>query len=105
MKQLIWLLYAVLVFGSTISVARAQTKGPEQEVRQLWQLLDYVAVDYPGAVQDGVVISTMEYEEMQEFSARAHTQVLALPRHSSQAQLLTVIVELKGAVERKNART
>ena len=103
MKQLIWLLYAALVFGSTMSVARAQTKGPEQEVRQLWQLLDYVAVDYPGAVQDGVVISTMEYEEMQEFSARAHTQVRALPPHSSQAQLLTVMAELKPAVDRKNS--
>lgn len=102
MKQLIWLLYAALVFGSTISVGQAQTKGPEQEVRQLWQLLDYVAVDYPAAIQDGVVISTMEYAEMQEFAARAHTQVRALPPHSSRAQLLTVMVELKGAVERKN---
>lgn len=100
-----WLLYAAVFFSCMSGSAHAQTKAPEQEIRQLWQLLDYVAVDYVGAVQNGVVVSTVEYEEMQEFSARAHAQVLVLPAHPSHAQLLRVVAELKTAVERKNSPT
>ena len=66
----------------------------ETEARQLWQLLDYVAVDYPGAVQHVSVVSAVEYGEMQEFTARAESQVLALPKHPLQAELSTAAVRL-----------
>src|SRR3989304_6428994 len=46
------------------AVARAETG----EVRTVWRLLDYVAVDYAGAVSNGRVTSATEYAEMAEFS-------------------------------------
>ena len=74
----------------------------EAEVRQLWQLLDYVAVDYAGAVQNGKVVSELEYKEMQEFSARARAQVVALPPHAAHAELATAVARLEQAVARKD---
>lgn len=44
----------------------------------LLQLIDYVGVDYPEAVQDGQVINHAEYEEMEEFSSLIVTSVAAL---------------------------
>jgi len=44
-----------------------------------WRLLDYIAVDYPEAVQDGAVVNQLEYDEMLEFSATAAAAIAALP--------------------------
>ena len=58
----------------------AQTTAPAPaEARQLWQLLEYVAVDYGGAVQDGRIADAGEYAEMLDFSASAQRQILELP--------------------------
>lgn len=55
--------------------------------RQTWQLLDYLAVDYAGAVQGGRVASATEYAEMQEFAATVRTQLFGLPA-TAQSQML-----------------
>jgi len=58
----------------------ATTTAPEAtDARQLWQLLDYVAVDYSGAVENGQIASEGEYAEMLDFSANALQQAGALP--------------------------
>ena len=49
------------------------------EVRQLMQLVDYVGVDYPGAVVDGEVTNRAEYEEMADFTASIQTLARQLP--------------------------
>lgn len=105
MKYFIWrkfLLVAVL-FSCTTGAANANPDSSEQNVRQLWQLLDYVAVDYSGAVQNGAVVSAMEYQEMQEFSARADTQTQALPRRPLHSELTAVVTRLNEAVQRKDS--
>ena len=48
--------------------ATASAAPPQQMVETTWRLLDYIAVDYAGAVEDGRVISEFEYAEMEEFS-------------------------------------
>lgn len=53
-----------------------------------WRLLDYIAVDYAGAVQDGKIVSSAEYAEMSEFSATVVEQLKALPEHPRQASLI-----------------
>ena len=40
----------------------------EPDVRRVWQMLDYLAVDYAGAVKDGAVLSQSEFDEMREFA-------------------------------------
>lgn len=43
----------------------------ESSPRLLAHLLGYIAADYPGAVENGKVVSEMEYGEMKEFSKNA----------------------------------
>jgi len=50
---------------------------------QLLQLIDYVGVDYSGAVADGQVTNKAEYAEMQDFAAGITQQMKDLPDGSS----------------------
>lgn len=73
------------------------------DARQLWQLLDYVAVDYPGAVENGKVVSESEYAEMLDFTDNAGKQLQQLPAHAAQPQIAATIAELRAAVMAKDA--
>jgi len=74
---------------------------PEPAVRQLWQLIDYVGVDYSGAVSNGTVVSAAEYAEMDEFASRALEQAKQLPDAAGKAELITAAQRLREAVTRK----
>jgi high-affinity iron transporter len=69
--------------------------------RQTWQLLDYVAVDYAGAVEGGRVIEPAEYAEMREFVDTVRAQVAALPETSNRSALMTEADQLVAAVGAK----
>lgn len=99
------LLTLVITAFATLGCAWAADSpaGQEQQIRQLWQLLDYVAVDYSGAVANGTVISDVEYQEMREFRDSALTQSKALPPHASREQLVTLASQLREAVLQKAA--
>lgn len=73
----------------------------EEAARQLWQLLDYVAVDYGGAVAAGAVVSPSEYAEMREFSAAARKRLADLPAAGGKDALLQKAADLERAVESK----
>ncbi len=49
------------------------------DTQQLLQLIDYVGVDYTGAVADGKVVNKSEYAEMQDFAAGIAQQLVDLP--------------------------
>jgi high-affinity iron transporter len=70
-------------------------------VQTSWRLLDYIAVDYRGAVAGGRVISDPEYREMAEFSASVREQLAALPPGPARAELVAGADRLRGAVARK----
>lgn len=63
----------VLLAFAAVSPAHAQT-APAQTI---WRLLDYIAVDYSGAVAQGRVINETEYVEMVEFSASVRQRLAA----------------------------
>jgi len=67
----------------------------------VWRLLDYVAVDYPGAVENGKVISAAEYAEMVEFSDTASAQIATLPATAAKPDLLKQAAALKAAIAAK----
>ena len=75
----------------------------ESAVRQVWQLLDYVAVDYAGAVANGIVVKPSEYAEMREFSDTAVKRIEDLPAAAGKAALLMQAEQLQRAVEQKAA--
>lgn len=78
--QALRILSAVLFsWFMVISVAHADPLATQDKAKQTWQLLDYLAVDYGGAVRDGKVQSASEYEEMKEFAATAGQQIATLP--------------------------
>lgn len=83
----IGLLVAAGAVGFLLSVIAAG-REVAATVPQTWQMIDYLATDYAGAVKDGAVISTSEYSEMREFSRTARSQIQALPPTASSPALL-----------------
>jgi len=81
-----------------LGAAQAQPAAQEVDVRQLWQLIDYVAVDYGGAVSQGRVVSEGEYAEMREFTQNAEEQSHALPLSSSQQAIAAAVADLESAL-------
>ncbi|AIF48074.1 FTR1 family protein [Dyella japonica] len=97
-----WLI-ALLLIGLALPTARAQqgTTDPAASVPQTWQMLDYLAADYAGAVRNGEVVSASEYAEMREFARHARERVLALPPSPAtpalheQADQLVALIDAK----------
>lgn len=92
------LLLATLLVAAGLFPVAAQNGS---DVRQAWQLLDYIAVDYGGAVADGKVVNAGEYAEMREFSATARERIGALPQHPQRTALLARADALIALVQRR----
>lgn len=75
------------------------------QVRQLWQLIDYVAVDYAGAVVDGQVSNAGEFKEMVEFTATIRERVDSLPSRDGRQLLAEQSHTLATAVSEHAAAT
>jgi high-affinity iron transporter len=88
-------LAAVLVFSG------ARAADNNNEVQVTWQLLDYIAVDYAGAVEQGAVVNATEYAEQAEFAATAAAKIAALPAHAQQNDLLREAARLQSAIDDK----
>ena len=70
----------------------------DASVQTVWRLLDYLAVDYPGAVADGRIVSQAEYGEMREFSASVSRRIAALPAGPQRAALIADARRLEAAI-------
>ncbi|HET6804907.1 MAG TPA: FTR1 family protein [Frateuria sp.] len=68
-------------------------------VDQTWQMLDYLATDYAGAVHDGRVVSASEYAEMREFAGTVRQRLAqwppgpAMPSLQAQAARLVHLID------------
>ena len=98
-KRLCALLLALFVL---VVSAPALAATPQETVQTSWRLLDYVAVDYPGAVDQGRVVSASEFAEMREFSATVEKQLRTLPHSAAQASLIAEAGDLRSAIEAKD---
>lgn len=67
----------------------------------IWRLLDYIAVDYSGAVSGGRVVNEAEYVEMVEFSANVRERLGQLPPNEARAGLLRDAAALQAAISAK----
>ncbi|HEV2815796.1 MAG TPA: FTR1 family protein [Allosphingosinicella sp.] len=81
----------------------AAAHAADAPVQTAWRLLDYVAVDYPGAVAGGRIVSQAEYDEMREFSASVSRRLAALPARPQRAALVAEARALEAAIARKAA--
>src|SRR6476620_4238200 len=75
--------------------------APPADVQTTWQLLDYLAVDYSGAVRDGKVVSASEYAEMREFSTSAAEKIAGLPTNPAKPQLVAEGKRFAAMIEAK----
>ncbi|UUZ48968.1 hypothetical protein LP420_41265 [Massilia sp. B-10] len=89
------------IFLSLTNGAFAGEPDTPAKAKQVWQLLDYLAVDYSKAVENGIVKSPTEYAEMQEFARAAQVQLKALPAHPDQPDLLLQADALRTAIAAK----
>lgn len=96
-----WLLTVLMVVGSGLSLAENAPATSQDQAKQIWQLLDYLAVDYGKAVQNGQIASADEYREMQEFAREASRQLEGLPPTSSTKALRDGTAELRASIANK----
>lgn len=89
------------VFMSLALCGLSDSARADQSAQTIWRLLDYVSVDYAGAVADGRVISDAEYAEMVEFTASINERLLQLPETGVKADLIRQAKLLQDAVRRK----
>jgi high-affinity iron transporter len=95
----LWLaLLAAALFAFSMPAA-AQDKA----AGTAWRLLDYVSVDYAGAVSGGKVTSASEYAEMQEFAASIDERLKALPPKPEKVKLLAGSAALRSAIAQKQS--
>ncbi|ABE40860.1 iron permease FTR1 [Rhodopseudomonas palustris BisB5] len=94
---------ALVLMASTVfaTPSSAQSTAPQT----IWRLLDYVAVDYPEAVQDGKIVSQTEYDEMKEFSATASKLIGDLPETPDKTDLKAKAAALEQHIASKAAPT
>ncbi len=91
-------LLALAVIAST-SLARADEPSPELVVH----LLDYLAKDYAGAVQNGKVISKGEYDEQVEFGGIVEKNSIGVAKLKADPVFLKGVLELQGLIKSKGA--
>lgn len=87
---------ALIAWSCAVGAVSATEPDPAQTVLHM---LDYVAVDYAGAVADGKVIDEAEYAEMREFTASAIGRIEALPAHARRDALVAQARALAQAVQ------
>jgi len=90
---------AVLALVLGLMVARvAWSVDAQAEAQQTWQLLDYIAVDYAGAVSNGNIVDPNEYREMQEFAAAIRNKLAELPATPQKEALSSAARKLEAAI-------
>lgn len=77
--------------------------APDHRLQNVLHILDYVAVDYAGAVAGGRVIDEAEYGEMREFLARALDEIAELAPDPHRDALAEQALRLAEQVERRDA--
>lgn len=97
------LLWILCLFALLSSTSFAQNKTIEDRAKQIWQMLDYIGVDYAGAVEKGAIISQEEYAEMVEFSRNVEAQIKELPETDGKSELLNASAELRKSIDGKVA--
>jgi high-affinity iron transporter len=96
----VMILLAILAMITGLSPPARAATGDE-DVQTAWRLLDYVAVDYRGAVADGRITSAQEYAEMVEFSSTVEAKIAILPAKPGRTALVAAASALRNLIVRK----
>jgi high-affinity iron transporter len=91
------------VFATALLAFSMPAAAQDNGAQTAWRLLDYLAVDYSGAVSGGKVISAPEYAEMQEFAGSVEERLKALPAKPEKTRLLAASADLRSAIAQKQS--
>ncbi|MEA3059986.1 MAG: high-affinity iron transporter [Sphingomonadales bacterium] len=94
------MLALIILAASVLTLARP-AEAASDDVQVSWRLLDYLGVDYSGAVKNGAVISASEYAEMREFAGSVRQRIAALPPNPAKPALVRQSDALVAAIARK----
>ncbi|MGE3756391.1 MAG: c-type cytochrome, partial [Pseudobdellovibrionaceae bacterium] len=101
MKRLFIILFPILMLlFSQTAFTQAETNASPQLVVHL---LDYLAKDYGGAVQNGKIISESEYSEQVEFSEIVGKNSDTFPALKSDGAFMTGIRQLQSLIKSKGS--
>lgn len=90
------LIFATLNFGFA-------GESPESTASFVVHILGYIRKDYPGAVENGKVISAAEYQEQIDFVDSAIQTAKALPKISAEPQILAGLEKLRAKIISKES--
>ena len=93
----------ILALSALVFALPARATSVADEVQTSWRLLDYIAVDYAGAVAGGRIINPAEFQEMAEFSASVSERFGRLPAHPARARLIDESTALQALIAAKDA--
>jgi high-affinity iron transporter len=93
-------LVVAVVGGPAMSHAASATES-QSVTQSILHTLDYLAVDYPHAVQDGNVADADEYAEQREFVHQLQAQMTRLPDRDAKALLQQRAGALAEAIEQR----
>ncbi|MEA3053778.1 MAG: high-affinity iron transporter [Sphingomonadales bacterium] len=93
--------FALMLLCLFALLGAAPAAAQQADVQTSWRLLDYIAVDYPGAVQGGRIVSAAEYKEMAEFAGSVRERIGALPAKAEKARLTAGADSLRSAIAGK----
>jgi high-affinity iron transporter len=88
-----------LLWSTSLGMAQA----PPEPAQIAVHMLDYIAVDYPEFVQDGVVLDQGEYDEQVEFAEHVRTMLDQLPTRPNKASLIGLADELISGIQAKRS--
>lgn len=95
---------AALVLASLLFAGHAFcAEADHGDVQTAWRLLDYIAIDYAGAVTDGAVTNPVEYAEQLEFAGTAAHLIAGLPDRPGRQGFLDDAARLRAAIADKRA--
>jgi len=100
-RPILWRLFALVFLSWSALAFSGPAVAAGDDVQVAWRLLDYLGVDYPGAVRNGAVTSASEYAEMREFAGSVRQRVGALPPNPAKAALISQADALVAAIGRK----
>ena len=96
----LWAMMTIVALSLGL-VSPAFAGSSNEDVQTAWRLLDYVAVDYRGAVANGQIKNRQEYAEMTEFSSTIETKITGLAASVDRTSLIAEAKAFRGLVGAK----
>ncbi len=96
-------IYALLICLLLLPLSGLAQNTAATGAQTVVHMLDYIGVDYPGAVQDGKVKNEDEFKEMVEFTGQVATSLKALRANPRQSALIADGEKLARMVKEKAA--